>query len=167
MKFTKVIGPAKGERAPLRKQNVRRRDLPEVTRNDEGPLLRGPAARRNPNQIKLGSYLILSVALSAVLFVISFLGDRGYLARRRQLNEIAVLKAEVESLDVERAKLENEIQRLQGDPDAIEKVAREELNLVRPGDVVLMLPAGWQDRVKSGRPQSTGLQTAPSKPASP
>ena len=37
--------------------------------------------------------------------------------------------------------------------EAVEKLAREELQLVKPDDVVLVLPQGWEARVKkSGAP---------------
>jgi hypothetical protein len=39
--------------------------------------------------------------------------------------------------------MEVEIQRLRTDPTASERLAREELNFVRPGEVVLVLPKGW------------------------
>ena len=58
--------------------------------------------------------------------------------------------------------------RLRTDPAAAEKIAREELNFVRPGDVVLVLPKGWTD--KAAAQQATrkaaekGATAAPQNP---
>jgi cell division protein FtsB len=57
-------------------------------------------------------------------------------------------------LDAENRKLEAEVAALRNDPKAAEKVAREKLNLVRPGEVVIMLPEGWKTRVKHRLPPS-------------
>ena len=45
-------------------------------------------------------------------------------------------------------------------PKAVEKTARETLNLVKPGEVVLILPEGWQARVKAPEPPAPSPATA-------
>ena len=45
--------------------------------------------------------------------------------------------AEASSLDLENARISAEIRALHDDPDAIERAAREQLGMVRPGEIVL------------------------------
>ena len=51
--------------------------------------------------------------------------------------ELIKLRAELAKLKAERNEKWQEVQALQYSPDAVEKVARERFNLVRPGDKVL------------------------------
>ena len=64
------------------------------------------------------------------------------------------------------AALEEEVVALKTDPKAVEKIARETLNLVKPGEVVLLLPDGWQTRVKPPGPPAAPAAPAPA-PRSP
>lgn len=75
------------------------------------------------------------------------MSDNGFLAVRKKRSQLAELQAEVTGLASQNQKLEEEITALKSDPAAVERIARESLNLVAKGDVVLVLPAGWQDKV--------------------
>jgi cell division protein FtsB len=55
---------------------------------------------------------------------------------RRQYEQLA---RSLEDLKRENARLRDEARRLREDPTAIESLAREELGLVRPGEVVFIL----------------------------
>ncbi|MDL1952272.1 septum formation initiator family protein, partial [Acidobacteria bacterium ACD] len=79
---------------------------------------------------------------------------------RRQRQRLAELQSEISALAAENEQLEAEVSRLEKDPAAVEKIAREELNFVRPGDVVLVLPPGWEGRVK-GPPPGGAATPAP------
>ncbi len=144
MRFERIPGP--GRPAP-RRSAPRRPRPPEITRAAEGAPSSGPAARRDRAPVKLSSYAAVSITVSVLLFGFFLLGDRGFLEVRRQRQRLAALQAEVSSLAAEDEALEAEVSRLKADPAAAEKIAREELNFVRPGDVVLVLPDGWRDRV--------------------
>ena len=107
----------------------------------------GPAARPDRTHVRPASYLSISLVLSLLLFVLFLAGDRGFLQVRRQRAQVSALQAEVSALAVRNQQLETEIGRLKTDPPAVERIAREELQLVDPGDVVLVLPQGWEKRV--------------------
>ncbi len=70
------------------------------------------------------------------------------------------MQAEVAKLDADNRKLEAEVKALKTDPKAVEKTARETLNLVKPGEIVLILPEGWQARVKPPEPAAPAAATA-------
>ncbi len=46
----------------------------------------------------------------------------------------------MKKLEEENQQLKEEIKALKSDPNAIERVAREELKMVKPGEVVITLP---------------------------
>jgi cell division protein FtsB len=55
---------------------------------------------------------------------------------RRKYQEVA---ASLDTLRQENAKLREDMRRLNEDPATIEGVAREELGLIRPGEIVFIL----------------------------
>ena len=64
----------------------------------------------------------------------------GYMARRRRRAEIQGLTADIERLKKENLDLSGRIHDLRSKPEAIEKIAREQLKLGRPNDVIVTLP---------------------------
>jgi cell division protein FtsB len=54
--------------------------------------------------------------------------------------EVETLEREIAGLRADTAELSAAVARLRSDPDSIEKVAREQLGLVKPGERVLKLP---------------------------
>jgi len=67
-------------------------------------------------------------------------GPYGYLSMLRSQREIQQLQQEIDRLDRENLQLSGEIRALQSDPSAIEKVAREDMGLARPGEMIFRLP---------------------------
>jgi cell division protein FtsB len=85
-----------------------------------------------------------AVALSSVLLLIalvvgSMFGDRGILHLITQRQRADALRLEVETLRDENQRLYSEIRELRTDPRAVERLAREELGLARPGETVFLL----------------------------
>jgi cell division protein FtsB len=75
-----------------------------------------------------------------VLAVHEIFGDHGYLALRRQKQEANTLQQNIDALSKENQELQQKIKSLKTNPEAIEKQAREQLHLVRPGQTVYVLP---------------------------
>jgi cell division protein FtsB len=85
---------------------------------------------------------LVSLGVSTILLCVLLFSDR-------RVFEIAGARARVRQLDAEIAQKEKENRELQADLEAAnkhefpaERVAREELQLVGPSDVVLLYPAG-------------------------
>ncbi|MGH9804895.1 MAG: FtsB family cell division protein [Candidatus Acidiferrales bacterium] len=95
-------------------------------------------ARPTSNRRKL-MLAALGLGLLA-LAVHTLFGEHGYLALRKQRQEIDRLESEIERLEKENERLAEEIRSLKTDPRAVERVAREELKMARPGEKVIMLP---------------------------
>ena len=98
------------------------------------------------------SVVVVSALLSALVFGIFLVSDHGLLQVKKQRVQLAKAREEVDQLEADTKRLAAEVAALKSDPRALEKVAREELNLVKPGDVVLVLPDGWEKRVKPAAP---------------
>lgn len=85
------------------------------------------------------------MAVGAVLFLLfclhQVLGENGYLTLRARQREVRQLESEVRRLTEENQRLDREVNRLRTDPKAIERVAREEMKLTRPGEVIYTMPA--------------------------
>ena len=67
-------------------------------------------------------------------------GENGYLTRQQRRLQIQALDEEVQRLKEDNRRLAQKIQGLRSDPQAIEELAREQLRLARPGEVVVTLP---------------------------
>ena len=83
---------------------------------------------------------ILLLAGLALLVVQDVFGTHGVLAMRRAQNEAARVKREIEQIDQENRRLEDNVKSLRSDPEAIERIAREEMGLARPGEYIFKLP---------------------------
>ena len=87
-------------------------------------------------RIAVGVFGLLTVAM----LLLAVFNDKGALQVRAQANRLTAIESDILKLDAENKQLTSEIQALRSDPTAIEKVAREELKLVKPGEVVLVTP---------------------------
>ena len=86
--------------------------------------------------------LLLAVVGLALLALVvhTLFGEEGYLALRQQKQELQRLQEEIQRLEEENRRLVEEIQTLKTDPRAMERVAREQLKMARPGEKVIILP---------------------------
>ncbi len=87
-------------------------------------------------RIALGVFGLLTVAV----LVLTVFNDKGVLQVRAQSQKLTAVQGEVAELDAENKQLTKEIQALRTDPTTIERLAREELKLVKPGEIVLVSP---------------------------
>lgn len=75
------------------------------------------------------------------MLLLAVFDPHGALAVRQQRVKLAQVNAEVATLTAKNAELREEIDHLRSDEATIERIAREELGLVKPGEVVLRAPA--------------------------
>ena len=73
-----------------------------------------------------------------VLLLASFFGKKGLIEIYRAQKEHKVLLREIGQLEIEKRRLEKEIEELKQNPKAVEKKAREKLWLVKPDEVVII-----------------------------
>ena len=82
--------------------------------------------------------------LVLVLVVHDIFGAHGYLAMRRTQQEIKKVTKDLDQLNKENSELRQEVRELKTDPHKIEKIARDELGLARPGEVIIKIPRSQQ-----------------------
>jgi cell division protein FtsL len=88
--------------------------------------------------VSYGRYVL--VLLVALLLVHDVFGTHGYLAMRRKQQEIQKVTAQLNRLNIENESLQQEQQDLKTDPQTIRRIAREELLLAEPGEIIIKLP---------------------------
>lgn len=82
---------------------------------------------------------ILAAAL-LLLGIHDILGPHGFLAMRRTQKEMDQLRTDVDRLNKENSQMADEAQALKTDPQAIERIARDDMGLARPGEIIIKLP---------------------------
>jgi cell division protein FtsB len=102
--------------------------------------------------------ILVLLLVSIALIVHNIFGQNGYLASRRQQKELQTLQQQILQLQQENEQLDKENRALKSDPAAIERKAREEMHLVKPGEKIYTLP----DKAPAHPPPPT-----PGKVASP
>jgi cell division protein FtsB len=92
-----------------------------------------------------GTYLrqnvrkILGLALFALLAHDVF-GPHGFIAMRRTQMEIEQVQQQIGKMNDENKSLADQVSSLKSDPKAIERIAREEMGLARPGEMIFKIP---------------------------
>jgi cell division protein FtsB len=82
---------------------------------------------------------VLLAFVTLVLLIDALVGDRGLVERMRAGERYRQAAAEAERLRHENARLREEVRRLNEDPSLIESLARTDLGLVRPGEVLFII----------------------------
>jgi cell division protein FtsB len=91
--------------------------------------------------VKKKIFILGVVCFFVILIVTSLFGKKGVMELRRSRRSLAASETRVRALEAEKIRLEAEIDRLDKDPRAVEKRAREKLGLVEPGEKVVVIPA--------------------------
>ena len=87
-------------------------------------------------RIALAVFGLLTVAM----LLLAVFNDKGLIEVHDRAKKLSAIESEIGKVDSENKQLTAEIQALRSDPNTIEKLAREELKLVKPGEVVLVTP---------------------------
>lgn len=80
------------------------------------------------------------VAGLTLLVLQDIFGTHGVLAMRRSQEQAADIQKEIDQLNQENQKLQDHVRSLKSDPAAIERIAREEIGLARPGEYIFKIP---------------------------
>ncbi len=87
-------------------------------------------------RLATGSIVILTVWL----FLHVMFGANGMVVYRQKRSEYIDMQKEVNQLQKENLRYNNQIESLKSDPKTIEKEAREQLHYAKPGEVVYVAP---------------------------
>jgi cell division protein FtsB len=87
-------------------------------------------------RIALAVFGLLTVAM----LLLAVFNEKGAIEVHDQAKKLSAIESEIHKLDSDNKQLTADIQALRSDPNTIEKLAREELKLVKPGEIVLVTP---------------------------
>ena len=79
---------------------------------------------------------MLLKVIAIIIILGAFLAYPGYMELRKFNRRIAKLDEEIKSLEETNRDLRQEIEALKSDPFYIEKVVRESLGLIKPGEII-------------------------------
>ena len=96
-----------------------------------------PAPLTEPGRRKAFQLLLAFVTL--VLVLNALVGERGLMETVRARRHHAELVSSIERMRAENARLRDEARRLRTDPATIEALARQELGLIRPGEMLFII----------------------------
>ncbi len=85
-----------------------------------------------------------------LLFVHDIFGDHGFIAMRRTQREIEQMRGDISKLNDENRSLSGQVTALKSDPRMIERIARDEMGLARPGEMIFKVPADSADASSPG-----------------
>ena len=97
------------------------------------------------------------------LCILTAVGERGVLHLLRLRGEKAKLDEENYRLQKENEGLRQRISKLRNDNFYLEKMAREELNLVRPGEIIYRFPPSEPKKTRGGTVTADPAESRPSK----
>ncbi len=95
-----------------------------------------PASRLVWTRERAGVAVVVLLAVGLAVFGVR---ESVHVFRMRQ--ELGTLERDVQALGARQKKLEEQAERLRNDPAYIEKLAREEMGMVREGETVLKFPS--------------------------
>jgi cell division protein FtsB len=103
---------------------------------------------------------LLLAAGVALLLISDVFGTHGVLAMRRSQRQAADIEKKIEQLNAENAQLETKVKALKTDPEAIEKIAREEMGLAKQGEYIFKVAPQTQ-ATEAGDGDSDSRTTKP------
>jgi cell division protein FtsB len=105
-----------------------------------------PLRRKQPRPVPTGASPVarktihlLLVFVTVVLVVDALVGDKGLMQTIRARRQHREVMASLEDLRRRNAALREHVRRLREEPSAIEALARKELGLLRPGEVLFIV----------------------------
>jgi cell division protein FtsB len=97
-------------------------------------------SRRIANGVMVRVGLAVFGLATVLTLLLTLVSDRGLLAVWERGAELETLEQQIDEIEAENDSMIEEIRLLKESPEAIEERAREKLKLVRPGEVMLVLP---------------------------
>jgi cell division protein FtsB len=86
-------------------------------------------------RIAIGVFGLMTVAM----ILLAVFDERGALVLRQRRQELDQLQIDIEKTHEENERIQKEIEGLRSDPRVIEKRAREQFKLVKPGEIMIDL----------------------------
>jgi cell division protein FtsB len=113
----------------------------------------------SPRRLLYGAVALLIAALA----INGIFGPHGWVATYHLKLQVRQEQRAIQQLKQENEQLSNEVRQLKSDPSAIERIARERMGLVKPGELVFKAPG--KPASSASVPNSSAAQTGAAPPA--
>jgi cell division protein FtsB len=128
----------------------------------------GPLSRPEPPPARTGSFRpILGAAVFLFVGVLAMAGVKSYRDLEAARQRRHLLEMQIQGTEAEIARLRGKIERLRSDPATLERLAREDLGMVRPGDVVIELPQDTSPAPAKPKPAVAAAVSTAAAPVAP
>lgn len=101
--------------------------------------------------------ILVLLLVSIALIVHNIFGQNGYLTLRQQRKEAQDIQQKIKKLQDENEQLDKQNRESKSNPEAIERMAREQMHLAKPGEKIYTLP----ERPHANPPAPAGNPTPP------
>jgi cell division protein FtsB len=101
------------------------------------------------------------LAALGLLILQDVFGTHGVLAMRRAQHEAIREQVEIDRINQQNVEMQGRVNSLKSDPEAIERIAREQMGLARPGEYIFKIPPKSQGdkSPKSSSPSNRSANT--------
>ena len=108
-----------------------------------------PSSKDGEAKSRFGAFMERHGRTILGLFVLALVvhdvfGPHGYIAMRRTQGEIDRVRKDLDRLNKENMELGDQVRALKTDPRLIEKIAREDLQRAKPGEIIIRIPPSQQ-----------------------
>jgi cell division protein FtsB len=100
-----------------------------------------PPAAPKPSLARRGRRVVRYVLafVTVVLVIDAIIGEKGLIALVNARRDFRAVEASLAQARAENTRLREEARRLREDPSAIEEIARRELGLIKPGEILFIV----------------------------
>ena len=116
----------------------------------------------NQKTLRRNAIFIMAL-LSLALLMHEVFGRNGYLTLRHEKKEYIRLQQQIQTVSDQNQLLEQNIHALKNNPEAVEKQARDQLHLARPGEIIYMLPGKPTAQTQASSQQIPQAQPHPTR----
>ena len=108
-------------------------------RSDVGPVRRQRVAAAPTSVFRRRTVHYVLIFVTLVLVIDALVGEKGLIESMRARRQHRELAGSLEALRRDNIRLREDVRRLKEDPAAIESLAREQLGLIRPGELLFII----------------------------
>jgi cell division protein FtsB len=104
--------------------------------------------------------IFVMALLSLVMLMHEIFGRNGYMTLRGEKKQYNTLQKQIQAVSKENQQLEQKIHALKNNPEVVEKQARDQLRLAKPGEIIYMLPDKGLAQSSTSPPQDSPAQNS-------
>ena len=105
--------------------------------------------------------IFVMALLTMAMLMHEVFGRNGYLTLRREKKEYTALQQQIQNVSQQNQELKQKIHALKNNPEAVEKQARDQLHLAKPGEIIYILSGSKAVQTQASSAQIPQAQPHP------